>query len=308
MNYMDYIKPMFATSGGKPFSSGDWIFELKLDGFRAIAELNKGKEKLYSRNGLDFSKDYPAVFSALKKLNLKAILDGEIVALDKNNSPSFQLLQQTMIDPSIQLAYYVFDILQLNGKDLTRLPLIERKEILKKSLQPNEVIRYSDHIEKEGKKFFELVIKKNIEGMMAKKKDSLYMPGRRSADWLKVKHHHEQEAIIIGFTEPKGGRKHFGSLLLAVYHNGELKYVGNAGTGFNDQGLKDVFDKMKPLTVDRSPVKEKIPATGDVTWIKPKLVSNIKFTEWTNGGQMRHPVFLGLRKDKSAREVIKERE
>jgi bifunctional non-homologous end joining protein LigD len=307
MKLTDYIKPMLATSGGKPFDSVDWIFELKFDGYRAVAELNKTKIRLYSRNGLDFSTDYPVVASALKKLNLNAVLDGEIVALDENNSPSFQLLQQSSIDPSVPLAYYVFDMLHLDGKDLKELPLVERKTILKKSLKENDVVRYSDHIEKEGIRFFKLVVQRNIEGMSAKQKHSIYQAGRRSSEWLKVKHHHEQEAIIVGFTEPKGGRKHFGSLLLAVYNKGKLKYVGNAGSGFNDKGLKELFEKMKPLITDQSPLNERVPSPGRITWIKPKLVGNIKFSEWTHGGQMRHPVFLGLRKDKSAIEVVKEK-
>ena len=306
MKYAHYIKPMLAKTGDEPFDGEEWIFEIKFDGYRAIAEVDKKKIKLYSRNGLDFSADYPRVFEALKKLKLHAVLDGEIAALDKQDRPSFQLLQQIADDASIPLVYYVFDLLEWNGKDVKHYPLVERKELLRKIIKSGEVIRYSDHVEKEGKKFFKLIVKKDMEGMIAKKRDGIYGPGRRSADWLKIKHHHEQEAIIVGFTEPKGGRKHFGSLLLAVNEKGKLKYVGGAGTGFNDKTLKELFGKMKPLAMNHSPFAQRIPANGPITWIKPVLVSNIKFSEWTQGGQMRHPVFLGLRKDKKANEVVKE--
>ncbi len=306
MKYDHYIKPMFATSGGKPFDSSDWVFEIKYDGYRAVAGLNKTKVKLYSRNGLDFQHDYPRVFDGLQKLNLRAVLDGEIVALDENDKPSFQLLQQIADDPSIPLHYYVFDLLELNGKNLRHLPLLQRKEMLRKILKSNEVIRYSDHVEGTGKKFFKLVVKNNLEGMMAKKSDSIYLDGRRSSDWLKVKHHNEQEVIIVGFTAPAGGRKFFGSLLLAVYKKKKLIYAGHAGTGFNDMMLRDLFTKMKSLQTDHSPFIEKISSRTAVTWIRPVLVCNVKFSEWTQGGQMRHPVFLGLRKDKKASEVEKE--
>jgi bifunctional non-homologous end joining protein LigD len=306
MKYSHYIKPMLAKTGDEPFDEEGWIFEIKFDGYRAIAEVDKKNVKLYSRNGLDFSDDYPAVFESLKKLKLQAVFDGEIVALDKQDRPSFQLLQQIGDDDSIPLVYYIFDLLEWNGKDIKHYPLIERKELLQKIIKPGEVIRYSDHVEGEGKKFFKLVVKKDLEGMIAKKADGIYQPCRRSADWLKIKHHHEQEAIIVGYTEPKGGRKHFGSLVLAVNEKGKLRYVGGAGTGFNEKMLKELFGKMNRLATDHSPFTQRISANGPITWIKPVLVSNIKFSEWTQDGQMRHPVFLGLRKDKNANEVVKE--
>ncbi|MEO5673583.1 MAG: non-homologous end-joining DNA ligase [Chitinophagales bacterium] len=297
---------MLATIGKGPFDGEDWIFEMKFDGYRAIAEMNGRDVKLYSRNGLDFQKDYPAVFDALKKLNGHAILDGEIVALDKNDKPSFQLLQQIGDNPSIPLYYYVFDLLELNGKEIQQLPLIQRKELLQKLLKKNKVIRYSDHVEREGKKFFKLIVRENLEGMIAKRSSGIYETGRRTTGWLKIKYHHEQEAIIVGFTDPQGGRKFFGSLLLAVNKNRKLHYTGNAGTGFNDKTLKELYDKMKPLITDHSPFTERIVCKGHITWIRPMLVANIKFSEWTQDEHMRHPVFMGLRKDKSAAEVIRE--
>ena len=307
MKFSKYIKPMLAKSGGQPFDSEDWLFEIKLDGYRAIAEVNNDKVRLYSRNGLDFSNHYPTVFEALKKLKTDAIFDGEIVALDNNNHTSFQQLQHVSDDPTIAVYYYIFDLLEYNGDDIRNLPLIERKKILQKLLKKNNQIRYSDHIEKDGKDFFKLIKKQNLEGMIAKRSNSTYQSEKRNGDWLKVKYHHEQEAVIAGFTAPKGSRKFFGALLLAVYEKGKLKYAGNVGSGFDDKTLKELHEKMKPLIIEESPFSQKIPGLTSITWIKPKLVANIKFTEWTENESMRHPVFLGLRIDKNAKEVIKEK-
>ncbi len=307
MKFEHYIKPMLASIGEKAFDDADWVFEIKYDGYRAIAELDKKTVKLYSRNGLDFSKDYPAIFEALKKPRIKAVLDGEIVAFDAHGKSSFQMLQQLgKGKASPTLVYYVFDILSFNGKDLTELPLLERKERLKKILPKNELICYSDHVEVEGKAFYKLIVKKDMEGMIAKRVDGEYLPGKRSSSWLKIKYHKEQEVIIAGYTAPKGERRYFGSLLLAVYDKGKIRYVGHAGTGFNELTLHSLFMKMKPLARKKSPFTEDVHANGPVTWLKPELVCQIKFTEWTHDKQMRHPVFLGLRKDKPAKEVVYE--
>jgi bifunctional non-homologous end joining protein LigD len=303
MKYTHFIVPMMAKIREKPFDDGDWIFEIKLDGYRAVAELNKGDVKFYSRNGLYFGDDYPEIFEELKKLNRLAVFDGEIVALDKKGRSSFQLLQE-IDDNSIQPLYYVFDLLELNGKNIRELPLIKRKELLQKLIEGNEIIRYSDHVEKDGQRFFDLIVKKNLEGMMAKKRNSIYLDGKRSGDWLKIKYQHEQEAIIIGFTEPQGSRKYFGSLVLGVNKNKEIVYAGHVGTGFDEKTLKYLFEKMKPLEIHHPPIKNDVDTRGRVTWIKPVLVGAIRFSEWTRDGQMRQPVFLGLRKDKSASEVI----
>jgi bifunctional non-homologous end joining protein LigD len=305
MKYSHYIKPMLSKIREKPFDDKDWIFEIKFDGFRAIAELNNADVKFYSRNGLYFGDDYPEVFEELKKLDIHAVLDGEIVALDKKGRSSFQLLQEVDKN-SVRPLYYVFDLLEFNGKNFRGLPLVQRKKQLQKLIDGNEVIRYSDYVEKEGKKFFDLLVKKNLEGMIAKKSDSIYRDGIRNGDWLKIKFHHEQEAIIIGFTEPQGSRKYFGALVLGVYKNKELAYVGHVGTGFDEEALKNLFMKMKPMEIDHPPITNEIDTGGRVTWIKPELVCNIRFSEWTRDGQMRQPVFLGLRKDKNPREVTRE--
>jgi len=307
MKFANYITPMLCKSQDEPFDGDGWLFEIKWDGYRGIAHTGK-VQKLYSRNGLSFEHDYPEIFAALKKIKTPAIMDGEIVALDGKGRPSFQLLQQYKTDPSIHLNYYVFDLLSLNGKDLTSLPLIKRKEMLQTLLAKYEhpYIRFSDHIETHGKQFFKMLGKQGLEGMVAKREQSHYVTGKRTGDWIKVKHILGQEVVIAGFTAPKGSRKFFGALMLGVYEKGKFKYVGHAGTGFTEKSLEDLYKKMRPLITNENPFGMKVPANGPVTWVKPKLVANVKFTEWTSDGAMRHPVFLGLRKDKSAKEVVKE--
>ncbi len=305
----DFIKPMLATSVDKPFSDSEWIFELKLDGYRAVAETGSRKLLLYSRNGLSLTGKYPVVAKALRKIGVEAVLDGEIVLLDEQGKPDFQRLQSYAKNgESGSLVYYVFDILSCKKKDLTQLPLLERKKILKRILKKNPVVRYTTHIETNGNDFFKAVKTENLEGMMAKRKDSLYYPGVRTRDWLKIKNHRSQEAIIIGYTAPKGSRSHFGSLLLAEYRRKKLHYIGHAGTGFTEKALEDLMKKMKRLKAAGPPVDEPIPVNGTVTWIKPQLVCEVNFTEITRQGILRHPVFKGLRPEKKAAAITEESE
>ena len=297
---------MLATAADKPFNSDEWLFELKLDGYRAIAEMSKQKFLLYSRNGLDLALVYPAVAAALKKMNIEAVLDGEIVVLNKEGKPDFQELQNYAHNGSLPVVYYVFDILFLKNHDLTGLPLLERKKFLKKVLKQSPVIRYCDHVLNDGKEFFNEIKKNKLEGIMAKKKDSLYYPGVRTKEWLKIKYSHSQEAIIVGYTEPKGNRLYFGSLLLAQYKKNKLHYIGHTGTGFNDKTLKELIGKMKKLVMEKSPLSPAPKANGPVTWIKPVLVCEVKFSEITKEGILRHPVYKGLRQDKSSEAVTEE--
>jgi bifunctional non-homologous end joining protein LigD len=300
-----FVEPMKAQLTDQPaFDSPDWLFEVKWDGYRAIAEINKSTgNKLYSRNGLTFDKAYPKIFEALKTLKKDAIIDGEIVVFDESGKPNFQKLQNYQNRDKYAIQYFVFDIIELEGKSLTNLPLIERKEILKKYLGNATVIKYCDHVEGEGKVLFQEMRKMNLEGMIAKKKNSKYHIGKRSPDWLKLKNVQSQEAIIVGYTDPKGSRTYFGSLLLAVRKKGKLVSIGNVGTGFNDKSLKDLHGKLKKIIRKDSPLDVPIKATPDITWVEPELVCNIKYTEITDDGSVRHPVFLGLRVDKPASEV-----
>jgi bifunctional non-homologous end joining protein LigD len=301
------IKPMLATLVKEPFNHNEWIFEIKWDGFRAIADVNKQKINLYSRNFLSFNDRFLPIVNALKKINIHAVLDGEIVVLDNHGKSHFQLLQNYINTQEGQLTYYVFDILFLNGKDLRGLPLSERKKILKKTLKQSKLIKYSDHVASEGIKFFKVAQKLNVEGIIAKDINSPYRSGIRSREWQKIKIHQQQEAVIGGFTEPRGSRKKFGALVLGVYERGKLKYIGHTGGGFNWENLNQVYNKLKPLVQKQSPF-ETVPKTNaPVTWVKPKLVAEITFAEWTGDNHMRQPIFLGLRLDKKASEVRKER-
>ena len=299
---------MLTTAVDKPFSSKDWLFELKLDGYRAIAEISKGNLLLYSRNGLNMLSRYPTIAAALEKIKTEVILDGEIVLLDENGKPDFQKLQNYQENKQYQLVYYVFDILSMQKKDLKGILLLERKKLLKKLLKRSASIRYCDHIEENGVGFFKKIIASDLEGIIAKRKDSLYTPGIRTREWLKIKNHKSQEAIIAGFTAPKRSRLHFGSLLLAQYKRGKLQYIGHAGTGFTDKTLKELMQKMKPLITDKSPFEINIKTNGPVTWVKPVLVCEIGYYEITENGILRHPVYKGLRTDKKSKAIKEETE
>lgn len=303
--YTHYIVPMLAKLANKPFSDPDWIFEVKWDGYRAIAELNGASVKLYSRNGLSFISQYPAVVFELRKLKLNAVLDGEIVVTDEKGKPDFQKLQQYG-QHNYPIFYYVFDCLEYNGKDLKHLPLIKRKEILHDILSRNDVIRYCDHYDEDGSGFFRSVKENNLEGMVAKKKNSAYWPGKRTDNWLKIKHHNTQEAVIAGFTQPRKSREYFGALILGVYKNGKLEYIGHTGAGFTGSLLKVVYGKLQPRIMRSSPFAGKVKVNAPVTWVKPELVCQVKYSEVTKDGILRHPVFMGLRNDKEPEQVLKD--
>lgn len=300
--YDHFITPMMAQVHDKPFDDEEWIFEIKWDGYRALAETGN-RIRLYSRNGLSFEKLYPVVADELKKIKEKAVLDGEIVAFNSKNKPDFQKLQQYGLHKNQSLVYYIFDCISYKGKSLTHLPLLERKKILKNLLPESNILRYSDHVEETGIAFFNEAVKMDLEGIIAKKADSTYSPGKRSGDWLKIKHHNTQEAVIAGYTAPRGGRQFFGALILALMRNGRPVYIGHTGTGFTQKILKEVYEKLQPLKTDSSPFAHKIPVNSPVTWVKPVLVCNIKYSEITQDRILRHPVFMGLRIDKSAKET-----
>jgi bifunctional non-homologous end joining protein LigD len=299
----DYIKPTMAYTREEPFNDEDWIFEIKWDGYRAVAEVGRKNIRFYSRNGLSFERLYPAIAEEFKKIKDDVVLDGEVVVLDKNDRPSFQKLQHYSENRSLPLVYYVFDCLRYKGKDITDLPLLERKKIAAQVLPPGNILKYSDHVAADGKAFFEHAVKLGLEGIIAKRAESTYAVGRRTYDWLKIKNHNTQEAVIAGYTEPRGSRSYFGALVLAMYQKGKLKYIGHTGTGFTEKILKDVFKTLQPDVRKTSPFDTKVPINAPVTWVDPKHVCAIKYTEVTDDGILRHPVFMGLRIDKKAKEV-----
>ncbi len=299
------IKPMLATLVDKPFDAKDWIFEIKWDGYRALAEIQKESRHLYSRNAQSFDKRFPVLLKDLDAVQVSALLDGEIVVLDDQGKPSFQLVQNYQRTQSGTLVYYVFDLLYLEGYDIRHLPLLERKELLKKLLPDMPHVRYCDHVIGKGKAFFQAVLQKDFEGIIAKQAQSPYQAGR-SQNWLKIKTHQRQEVIICGFTPPKGAREKFGSLLLGVYENGSLVYVGHTGSGFDRQKLSSIHERLKPLIQSKSPFSVPPKLRSPVTWVKPEMVCEINFAEWTKEGMMRQAIFVDLREDKKAQEVVRE--
>jgi bifunctional non-homologous end joining protein LigD len=299
-----FIKPMLANTTEKPFDDADWIFENKYDGYRSIAVINTNDVQLFSRNQLSFTANFRPIAEELKKIGHIAVLDGEIVVENASGS-DFQLLQNYLRTAKGSLKYYVFDILSLDGNDTTNLSLLQRKELLKLLLKKQKLtnIFYSEHIEGNGKSFFELAIKNKTEGIIAKKAASQYRIGQRSDEWLKIKISQQEEAIIIGITSPKNSRSYFGALLLGQYDGNELKFIGKCGSGFTQEILKELYTKLQPYFIDKSPAYQKIALRDSIQWVKPKLVAQVKFTEWTQDKHLRHPVFLGLRTDKKATEV-----
>lgn len=299
---------MLTTLVDEPFDHRDWIFEIKWDGYRAIGSVINGKADLRSRNDISFAGKYDPVVKALQEWNIDIVVDGEIVSLNEEGLPSFQNLQTWQKFQQGKLVYYVFDVLWINGYDVTELPLIERKKILQQAIPHDDVIRYSDHVEEKGKHFFDIAKKQGLEGIIAKNKNSRYETDSRSKSWLKIKTTHRQEAVIAGFTAPRSSRQYFGALILGVYENGKLIYAGHTGSGFNERSLKEVWSKLKPLITEKCPFDVKPKTNMPATWVKPRLVCEIKFQEWTQGNIMRQPIFMGLRTDKKPTEVKKEKE
>ena len=302
------IHPMLATLVDKPFSNSEWIYEPKWDGFRAVCFAQNGSARFVSRNQLDMTHQYPELVNVGKQLDAKeAILDGEIVALDRDGMPRFQLLQPRVgrkkksdieaLLGKAKIVYFAFDLLYVDGRDLTSCSVVERKAALERILRPASFIKFSEHIVGEGKAFFEQIEKFRLEGMMAKRAASHYVQ-RRSSDWLKVKTVQRSEVVVAGYTQPRGSRSHFGALVVGLYRDKELQYVAHVGGGFNQRTLTGIHKLMQPLLTKQSPFIDPPKTNEPVQWLKPKLVAEIKFSEWTADGHLRHPVFIGLREDK----------
>jgi bifunctional non-homologous end joining protein LigD len=315
------IHPMLAESVDKPFDGAEWLFEIKWDGYRAIAFVTDGKARLVSRNQNDLTPRYPELKDMAKFLKAKtAILDGEVVALDEDGKASFSLMQQrtgfrpggkrAVANADVPVLYYAFDLLYLDGYDWRRVPLEERKRKLASSIATGDAVRYSDHYEAHGKALFEMAQKTGLEGIVAKKRASLYEE-RRSREWLKIKIRHRIECVIGGYTEPEGSRAHFGSIVLGLYDKKKrLIHVGQAGSGFDQKSLAEISKVLKKIETKKNPFFGEVEALRKVSWVKPELVAEIEYAEWTggtnegSGPKLRAPVFLGLRDDKDPKECL----
>ena len=300
------VRPMLATLVEKPFDREDWYFEVKFDGYRAIADVRKRGVALYSRNFISFADRYAPVVTSLRGLGHEAVLDGEIVVTDDQGRPQFQLMQNYQRTGLGRLCYYVFDLLYLNGHDLQPLPLRRRKELLEQLVVNMESVLISKHVERRGIALFEGAERTGLEGIIAKDAQSPYRQGARSPEWLKIKTQQRQEVVIAGFTEPRGRRQQLGALVLGVYEDGQLVYVGHTGGGFDDAGLTRMRRLLEPLEQTRSPFERPPRTNAPVHWVKPKLVCEVKFSQWTEDGKLRQPIFVGLREDKPARQVRRE--
>ncbi len=294
---------MLATLTKTYFSDPGWVFEPKLDGIRCIAYKRGASVKLLSRNRLDLTGTYPDVSQALGRRGPDCVVDGEVTAV-RGELTSFSLLQQVHRQ-RVPVVYFCFDLLHLDGYDLTALPLTARKELLTEALAFDEPLRYVGHVEEEGEAYYREACRRGWEGLIAKRAASRYVRGR-SKDWLKFKCSFEQELVIGGYTDPQGARSHFGALLVGYYEDGELRYAGKVGTGFTATTLADLYAKMRPLERKEPPFAGRPPVRKGAHWLRPKLVAQIGFSEWTTDGKLRHPRFLGLRSDKKARDVVRE--
>src|SRR5271165_2142017 len=318
------IRPMLATLIDEPFDNDDWLYEIKWDGYRAVAFLDGKSLRLVSRNQNELTTAYPELQEIPSHIKADtAVLDGEIVALDEQGRPSFGLMQQRTgvgeggrrirrTRDDIPIAYYVFDLLYLDGYDLMQADLERRKQLLASIVTSGDLVRYSDHYVGQGKALFEAAAQRGLEGIVAKRRNSYYLQKRRS-EWLKIKIVRQQECVIGGYTDPRGSRENFGSVVLGLYDDeGRLIHVGHAGSGFSEESHAALWKRLHALQTKRSPFYGKVESTRPVHFVKPELVAEIRFTEWTHEGhtggvKMRAPVFLGLRFDKKPEECRIER-
>jgi len=304
-------KPMLATLAADVPRGAGWTFEVKWDGYRAIATESGGDTTLMSRNGNDLTARFLNVAKEIPKAvkTPDCVLDGEVCALDESGRSSFSAMQQGKAGTPI--VYYVFDVLEIEGKSVVDLPLVERRKLLEGLLdRRNKIVRLSEMFD-DGQALLDAAKQQRLEGIMAKRLDSKYLPGRRTRDWLKIKTHSEQEFVVAGYTKGTGRRaSSFGALVLGYYVSNELVYAGNVGTGFNSKEIEKLLDKLRPLQRDTPPFREvpKMPKVrkNDVIWVEPKLIAEVEFAEWTHDGRLRAPSYKGLREDKSAEEVRRE--
>jgi bifunctional non-homologous end joining protein LigD len=313
------LKPMLATLVDKPFDEPGWLFEVKWDGYRAIVYLHNGEAEMRSRNNKSFNEKFYSVHDALKQWKINAVVDGEIIVANDKGISNFSNLQNWRSEADGELIFYLFDVLWLDGYDLTQLPLTKRKEILRSIAPVINNIRISESFDAGATEFFEVAKKINLEGIIAKKANSKYFPGERSKEWLKIKTGKRQEVVIGGYTNNEGSNKPFSALLVGLYENGKLQYTGKIGTGFSEKLQKEMMQQFKPLIIKECPFTfvpdinkpsrfRPNPPNAIAIWLKPALICEVSYAEMTSDGVMRHPSFEGMREDKNVTEVVKEKE
>jgi bifunctional non-homologous end joining protein LigD len=311
----DIHAPMLPTAVEQPFDSPDWLFETKWDGVRAICTVTKSDVRASSRTGQELTRAFPELLELRHAFHmLPIVVDGEIVSLDRKGRSSFQRLQPRINrlsaskSESVKITFVVFDVLSMGAHDVRKQPLEVRKDLLKKAIvRGKSLVAFSPHVIGKGVRLFQKARDQGIEGIIAKRRTSQYHAGR-TREWLKIKVTNSQEFVICGWTEPRGSRRYFGSILVGLYDHGELVYTGHAGTGFDENALAALFAKMKPLETKRAPFRVMPAADAPIHWIRPKLVAEVKFGEWTHDGVLRQPVYLGLRVDKRPEDCVRVRE
>jgi bifunctional non-homologous end joining protein LigD len=302
---------MLATLVDKPFDEEGWLYEVKWDGYRTIIYLNNGNVEMRSRNNKSFNEKFYPLFHSLQHWNINAVLDGEVIVINDKGISNFGNLQNWRSEADGELILYLFDVLWINGFNIMQLPLTDRKEILQSLTLPSTNIRISEGFYTGATEFFNTAKKLNLEGIIAKKTNSVYTPEKRTRDWLKIKTGKRQEVIIGGFTNNKGSNKIFSALLVGVIGNGKLQYTGKIGTGFTQKLQEEMMQQFKPLITDKMPFDHEPdinkpsrfrpnPPEAKATWLKPKLICEVSFAEITADGVMRHPSFDGMRTDKNA--------
>jgi bifunctional non-homologous end joining protein LigD len=310
------IEPMKAISGDRPPRGGDWLFEVKWDGVRAIAFIENEEIRLQSRSGIRCERQYPELAVIPHQIAAqRAVLDGEIAVLDEKGISRFHLIQPriTNADPNAvahlarktPVVYFVFDLLYLDGYDLRHVELAKRRELLEAVVAPGPVMRVSEAFPGSGEELLDAAREAGLEGILAKRATSCY-ESKRSPEWVKIKLVNQQEFVIAGFTAPQGGRDYFGALVLGAWQEGKLNWVGNVGTGFDQKTLAALYARLEPLVTPKCPLAERPKPDRGMTWVKPELVCEVKFANWTTDNRLRAPVYLGLRNDKPAGEVVRE--
>lgn len=316
--FPEHIEPMLATLINKPFDEDGWIYEVKWDGYRSIALINDSQVEVLSRNNKSFNEKFYPIYDALKQLKINVVLDGEIIVTNEKGHADFSLLQGWRSEADGLLVFYIFDILWYEGFDLMALPLTDRKKVLEAVVPLSNSIRISEPIDTTATAFFNLAKEMQLEGIMAKRADSLYTPGLRSKEWLKIKTEKRQEAIIGGYTKNENTSKKFSALLMGVYNEkGGFNFIGPVGTGFSNKLQDQILEKLQPLIIEECPFStvpdynkpsrfRPDPPKAEVTWVKPEVIAEISYRTLTDNGSLRHPSFKGLREDKQPETVIKE--
>jgi bifunctional non-homologous end joining protein LigD len=311
------VMPMLATLSGEPAGDEGWYYEIKWDGFRAIAYLEGETVELRSRNNKVFNEKFYPVTNALKEMDINAVIDGEVIVLNDKGLPDFSALQTWRSEADGNLIFYAFDLLWYDGYDLTNVPFRDRKELLNAIIPTEGIIRFSENFEIDGKEFFKMADDMGLEGIIAKKGDSVYAPGIRSKEWLKIKTQKQQDVVIAGYSRNENSSRKLSALLLGVYDHGELNFIGSVGTGFSAKMQQEIIQRLKPLETEKCPFREvpdynkpsrfrPDPPNAEVTWVKPEIVAEVSYRTVAGDGTLRHPSFKGIRDDKSPQEAVPE--